>query len=261
MQNHRGRGQVTIAYLLMAAVAALLVVVLAVRQVTRATTTEVWTAKSSLKAGQKIEASHLTLARVARSAVPAGVITNPAAIMGRVLQTPVAQGAPLTMQEFASAGDKKWLSDAPEPGRSVMAIRVGRSIVPASSFRYNDRIDVYALDRTGQSTVVARDARFIGAMKGGASTGRSNNALADIVASASQSRPAPAGSVVALVMSLRQQDLGTIAAAEAAGQRLQFALQGVNEPPYVPVAARPVIEPPTIDLILGSNREKVNVIR
>lgn len=258
MQNHRGRGQVTIAYLLMAAVAALLVVVLAVRQVTRATTAEVWTAKAALKAGQKIEASHLTLARVSRSAVPAGVVTNPAAVLGRVLQTPVAQGAPLTMQEFAAAGEQKWLSDAPQPGRSVMAIHTGRAIVPASSFRYNDRIDIYAADRSGESVLIARDARYIGSMKSAADA-RPQNGLAEMVASAGPKRRPPG--VVALVLSLRQQDLAAVANAEATGRRMSFALQGVNEPPYVPVAAMPATEGPTVDLILGSTREKVNVIR
>jgi Flp pilus assembly protein CpaB len=258
VKNHRGRGQVTIAYLLMAAVAALLVVVLAVRQVTRATTTEVWTAKSALKAGQKIEAGHLTLARVARNAIPAGAITNPAAILGRVLQTPVAQGAPLTMQEFASQGQQKWLSDAPEPGRSVMAVRLAGAIVPTKSFRYNDRVDILAIDRSGESTIVARDARYIGAMNANPPA-KAQSGLAEMVASAGPKRQT--SGVIAMVLSLRQQDVETVAAAEGSGKRLQFALHGINEPPYVPVAAKPTTEGPTIDLILGSTREKVTVIR
>lgn len=243
----------------MAAVAALLVVVLAVRQVTRATTTEVWTAKSALKAGQKIDASHLMLTRVARNAVPAGVVRNPSAILGRVLQTPVAQGAPLTMQEFSAATEQKWLSDAPEPGRSVMAIRTAGAVVPAQSFRYNDRIDIFAIDRKGEPTVIARDARFLGSMKGAAAP-KPQSGLSEMVASAGPKR-SNGGGVVALVLSLRQADLSAVAAADGSRKRLAFALHGVNEPPYVPVAARPTTEGPTIDLILGSTREKVNVIR
>ena len=260
MQNRRGRGQVTIAYLLMAAVAALLVVVLAVRQVTRATTAEVWTAKTQLKAGQKVDASHLTLARIARKALPAGAITNASAIVGRVLSTPVAQGAPLTMQEFEPRGDHKWLSDIAEPGRSIMAVRTAGAIVPAKSFRNNDRLDIYAITGRGETKVVARDARFLGSMKAPAEQ-RPANALADMVASANPKRGSRGGGIVALVLSLRQQDLDAVASAQGTGSRLAFALHGVNEPPYVPVAALPPAEAPTVDLIMGKKREKVNVIQ
>lgn len=258
MQNRRRRGQVTIAYLLMAAVAALLVVVLAVRQITRATTTEVWTAKKPLIAGQKIEAAHLVSRRVARNEVPQGAITNMQTLVGRVLKVPVAQGAPLTAQEFQAAGPKVWLSDAPEPGRSVMAVRLGGAVVPVQSFRHNDRLDIYAVLKDGSTRIVARDARYLGSLKS-APAARSNNALADLVGSATSRRRGNGGGPVALVLSLRQQDLDAVAAAQ--NGRLAFALHGVNEPPYVPVAALPPAVEPTVDLIMGKTREKVNVIQ
>jgi hypothetical protein len=163
------------------------------------------------------------------------------------------------MQEFEPKGDQKFLSDIAEPGRSIMAIRTGGAIVPAKSFRNNDRLDIYAVSQRGETKVVARDARFLGSMKAPVEQ-RPTNALADMVASASPKR-GNGGGIVALVLSLRQQDLDAVASAQGSGSRLAFALHGVNEPPYVPVAALPPAEAPTVDLIMGKKREKVNVIQ
>lgn len=256
MRNRRGRGQVTIAYLLMAAVAALLVVVLAVRQITRASTTEVWTAKSALKAGQKIDASQLVVSRVAKNAVPAGAIKDPAAILGRVLQVPVAEGAPLRMQEFVTQGEQVWLSDAPPPGRVVMTIPVPR-IVPVKQFRKGDRIDLLMANRNGEATVVARDALYIGALQGKASAPAP--AANGLIPGLTGERRG-GGGVAAVVLAVREADVSALAAVQGQRRALTFALRGAKEPPYVPLPVVPT-ETPTVEVIMGSLRQTVDVSR
>ncbi len=239
----------------MAAVAALLVVVLAVRQITRASTTEVWTAKNALKAGQKIDASQLVRSRVPKNAVPANVIRDPAAVLGRVLQAPVAQGAPLTMQEFAAQGEQVWLSDAPAPGRVVMTIPIAGNIVPVSQFRRNDRLDLLVGNGT-ESVFIARDAHFIGSLQSKAQPQRGGGGLIPGLIGERRS----GGGTVAVVLAVREQDVNAIATAQGR-KRISFALHGRNEPPYVPAPAMPAVAGASVDLIMGAQRSKVEVNR
>jgi hypothetical protein len=244
----------------MAAIAALLVVVLAVRQVRRATTVEIWTAKQELKAGQKLEASLLERTRVAKSEVPAGVIRDAGAMIGKVLAMPVAQGAPLTMQEFETPAGKLWLSDAPKPGRAVMTVPLGGSSpLPVKTLRMNDRLDIIASNGKGDPEIVARDAHFIGALSSPRREATGGSMMNELLASSNR-KGGGGGGTSAIVISVRQQDVSSLAKAIGFA-RLSYAVLGRNEPPYVPALAIPKPAEVTVDLIQGGSREKVNVIR
>lgn len=267
MQNHRGRGNVSIPYLLTIGVAVLLTVLLAARQVTRATTARIVMARTALRAGERIEPSKLGFASVAKSAVPAGAVLDPAAIIGRVVQHPVAEGKPITATDFVAPGPVVWLSDAPPEGRVIVTVSVPGTLLPVQQLRTGDQLELLAVSPQGHSHVVGRDAYLIGSIMGKREPPR-NNTIESILP---QSERRPVTSVVGLVLAVRPEDASPIAQAQGVGERLTFVLHGRREilsghlldVPVPSSAARShegaPPSPAQVELITGAHREKVNL--
>jgi Flp pilus assembly protein CpaB len=262
--NDRGRGRISIPYILTIAVALLLVAALAARQMTRAYSTRVVVARDSIASGDRIDASKLTFADVAKGAVPAGALLDPAVIIGHVVQRPVAKGQAITATDFAAAiTPMKWLSDAPPEGRVVVTVSVPGTLLPVQQLRLGDQFELLGVSREGQSRVVGRDAYYLGAIK--ASRREPAHGPLDSLVQSTQA-PRPTG-VVGLVLAVRPEDVSPIAQAEAKGETIALALHGSREivsghllqisPPreHASVAAAPN----QVELITGAHREKVDL--
>ncbi|MBV8545366.1 MAG: hypothetical protein JO093_24525 [Acidobacteria bacterium] len=265
MQNYRGRGRISIPYLLTIGIAVLLTVVLAARQVTRSTSIRIVAARGAIRNGDKIDASRLGFATVPKSAVPPGAILDPAAIIGRVLQRPVAEGKAITTADFVPSGPVMWLADAPPEGRVVITVSVPGTLLPVQQLRAGDQMEVLAVTTQGHSHVIARDAYLLGSIMGKQAPPR-NNTLESITGRGEQHASV---SVVGLVLAVRPQDASPIAAAQGVGERLTFVLHGSREIQsgrlldVTPVShashdAAPKT-PDQVELISGSKREKVNL--
>lgn len=252
VRNHRGRGQVSIAYLVLLAVAILLVVVLVVRQVWRSSTVQVWVAKDSLKAGEKIDPSKLVMASVAKDSLPVGLATDPSALLGQTLQHPLEKGKPLTIADVTAPPAYTYLSDAPPEGRVVMTVR-GSSAMPLSQLRYGDRLELISAGADGKARVVGHSMVYLGAMVP-MRTAQPSGAFAAIQAATSR-RSAPGISVVVAVDPL---DVAPIAQAQAEGAQLSYVLHGRQEL----TSGRPVEiasheASGQVELIRGASRETV----
>lgn len=224
VRNHRGRGQVSIAYLALLAVAILLVVVLVVRQVWRSSTVQVWVAKDPLKAGEKLDPSKLVLASVAKDNLPAGFATDPSALIGKTVQRPLEKGKPLTIADVTAPPAYQYLSDAPPEGRVVMTVR-GSAAVPIAQFRYGDRLELIAAGADGRARVVGHSMVYLGAMVPMHAAPAQSGTFAAIAA-ATPRRSAPGMAVVVAVDPL---DVAPIAQAQAEGAVLTYVLHGRQE--------------------------------
>jgi Flp pilus assembly protein CpaB len=268
MQDYRRRGQVSIPYLLTFAVAALLAVVLAARQVNRALTTRVVMARDGIRAGERIDPSRLVFGNLSKGDIPAGSVLDPAAIAGRIVQRPVAAGHPLTAADFAApVRPVTWLADAPPPGHVVITVSVPGTLLPVQQLRDGDRLDLLAVSSKGQSHVVGRDAFLIGSILGRREP-RRNNSVESLVPSAERRAVT---SIVGLVLAVRPQDASPIAQAQGTGEQLSFVIHGRREvlsgrmldisTPPAASSARAVVarEPRQVELISGAHRQKVDL--
>lgn len=265
MQNHRGRGQVSIPYLLTIGVAVLLTVVLAARQVTRAGSARVVIANRALRAGDRIDSSILAFASVARSAVPIGAVLDPAAIIGHAVQRPVTEGKPITATDFvAPASPTIWLADSPPPGRVVVTVSVPGTLLPVQQLRVGDQFELLAVSKQGKSRIVARDAYLLGSIM--AKRQPPKNSVESLVPSRDVR---PVTSVVGVVLAVRPQDASPIIQSQGIGERISFVLHGKSEiisghlleiPTHLAASSHEIARVPAqVELISGSHREKVNV--
>lgn len=263
MQNYRGRGQVSIPYLLTIGVAVLLTVVLAARQVSRATYAKVVMAKRALRAGERIDPSILGFASVAKNAIPAGAVLDPGAILGRTVQRPVTEGKPITATDFvAPASPVVWLAEAPPPGRVVVTVSVPGNLLPVQQLRLGDQFEMLAV-KDGKSQIVARDAYLLGSIMG------KHQAAKNSVDSLMPTRERQSvTSLIGLVLAVRPQDAAPIAQAQATNERISFVLHGKREilsghlleiPTTVASTHEVVSTPAQVELISGKHREKVNI--
>jgi len=263
--NDRGRGRISIPYVLTIAVALLLVAALAARQVTRAYSTRVVVARDSIAAGDRIDASKLTFAEFAKGSVPPGALLDPAVVIGHVIQRPVSKGLPITAPDFTPAiTPTKWLSDAPPEGRVVVTVAVPGTLLPVQQLRLGDQLELLGVSREGQSKVVGRDAYFLGAIK--ATRREPAHGPLDSLVQATQA-PRPTG-VVGLVLAVRPEDVSLIAQSEAKGETIALALHGSREivsghllqisPSHEHTAAA-AAAPDQVELITGAHREKVDL--
>jgi Flp pilus assembly protein CpaB len=267
VQNYRGRGQISIPYLLTIGVAVLLTVVLAARQVTRTGSARVVAARRSIRAGEKIDASGLGFASIPKSAVPPGAVLDPAAIIGRVLQRPVTEGKAITATDFVPSTPVMWLSDTPPAGRVIITVSVPGTLLPVQQLRTGDQMELLAVTSAGHSHIVARDAYLIGSIMGKREPAKGNT-----IESLTGRRDGPtAVSVVGLVLAVRPEDASPVAQAQGVGERLTFVLHGrqeilsghlLNVPGsqarQTTQSATPA-PPPQVELISGSHRERINV--
>ena len=265
MQNYRGRGQVSIPYLLTIGVAVLLTVVLAARQVSRATYARVVMAKRALRAGDRIDASILGFASVDKAAIPPGAVLDPAALIGRTIQRPVTEGKPITATDFSPpATPTIWLAESPPPGRVVVTVSVPGTLLPVQQLRLGDQFELLAVSKEGKSRIIARDAYMLGSIMAKRQPPKNS------VDSLSPSRDVhPVSVVVGLVLAVRPQDASPIVQAQGIGENISFVLHGKREilsghlleiPTTVASTAHDVPKAaPQVELISGSHREKVNI--
>lgn len=264
MQNYRGRGQVSVPYLLTIGVAVLLTVVLAARQVSRATYARVVMAKRALRAGERIDASLLGFASVAKNAVPQGAVLDPASVIGRTVQRTVTEGQPITATDFvAPSAPVVWLAESPPPGRVVVTVSIPGTLLPVQQLRLGDQFEILSVSKEGRSRVVARDAYMLGSMM--ARHQPPKNTLESLMPSR-EARPVT--SVVGLVLAVRPQDASPLVQAQSIGERISFVLHGKREilsghlleiPTPAPPSNEVTRAPAQVELISGSHREKVNI--
>ena len=265
MQNYRGRGQVSIPYLLTIGVAVLLTVVLAARQVSRTSSSRVVMARRALRVGERLDASVLGFASVAKGTVPTGAVLDPTAVIGRIIQRPVAEGAPISATDFVQpSAPMVWLADAPPPGRVVVTVAVPGTLLPVQQLRTGDQFEVLAVSKEGRSRIVARDAYLLGSIMGKREAPRNS---ADALAPSRDRRSI--SSVVGLVLAVRPQDASPIIQSQGVGERISFVLHGRREilsgqlleipTPVVAKEQEGPKAPPQVELISGSHREKVNI--
>lgn len=224
VKNHRGRGQVSIAYLALLAAAVLIVVVLVVRQVWRSTTTEVWVTRDGIRAGEVIDASKLVLANVSKTSVPPNAIGDAPALIGKTAQKNVEKGAPVTAADIAEKAPFTFLSDAPPEGKVVITVRATGLAAPASQLRYGDRLELVAVGRAGPR-VVGHDMFLLGVMSPLART-ENRGGISAMVNATLNRRPTP---VAQFLVAVDPGDVMSISKALAEGAALTYVVHGRQE--------------------------------
>ncbi|MGH9421594.1 MAG: SAF domain-containing protein, partial [Thermoanaerobaculia bacterium] len=221
MYNDRGRGRISIPYVLTIAVALLLVAALAARQLTRANAIRVIAARDSIQSGERIDVSKLAVVDLPKGSVPTGAVIDATAIMGRVIQRTVTKGQPITAADFAApVTPTKWLSDSPPAGRVVVTVAVPGTLLPVQQLRLGDQLELLGVSHDGKSKVVGRDAYYLGAIQA-ARHETARGPLEGLVQSTQRDRR-PTG-VVGLVLAVRPEDVTPIAQAEAKGDSIALA--------------------------------------
>ncbi len=112
-----------------------------------------------LPAGTSLTAADVSASRVPSATVPAGVLADPSAVLGRLLSGPVRAGELLTDVRLAGAA---LLRDAPV-GQVAVPVRLADA-ASAALLHAGDRIDVLAAATTGGqpgAAVVALDAEVL----------------------------------------------------------------------------------------------------
>ena len=112
-------------------------------------------AKSQLPGGTVVSASDLVLDRVAASDVPAGVLTDPLALVGKTLAAPVAENQMMTPLIATAA------RTSVSPGHVIAPLRLADTAL-TTLLRPGDVVDVIAADpQAEQAAVVAAGARVV----------------------------------------------------------------------------------------------------
>lgn len=255
VRNHRGRGQVSILYLALLAVATLLVVVLAVRQVWRSSTLQAWVVKEDVKAGETIDSSKLMLGSISKDTSPLGLVTDPGMLLGRKAQHPIAKGAPITVGDITPPAAFTVLADAPPEGRVVMTVSGSAMSVPVGQLQYGDRLEMLASDREGRTRVVGHRLIFLASMQ---ARSEPQKGLSSLLASASAMPRRGTSTGVSLVVAVDPADVAGISQAMASGSMLTYVLHGRQEitsgHPVEIASHEPSGE---VELIVGATRETV----
>lgn len=253
VRNHRGRGQVSIAYLALLAVAIVLVIVLAVRQVWRSGT-KAWVVKDNLKAGERIDATKLVRGSVSGDVVPGSIVTDPAVLIGKTLQRPLEKGAPVTVADITPTPAYKFLSDAPPEGKVVMTVPGNGLGVPLAQLRYGDRLELIASSgEQGRTRVVGHGMIYLGAMMMG---GSKDNSLSGQVAAAVGKKKSGGG--LAVIVAVDPADVTLITKAEAERNLLTYVLHGRQEITNGrPVEIASHESSGQVELIVGASRSVV----
>jgi Flp pilus assembly protein CpaB len=136
--------------------------------------TMVLTAAHDLGAGVVVRAGDLTSTPFAPGSVPTGVLTGPAAAMGRTTSVPVREGEALTESRLLTSGFLHGY-----PGLVAVPVRIGDPGA-VRLLRAGDRVDLLAADPQGHSAarVVGRDVPVLAIPRPGEeSPGLTNGAL------------------------------------------------------------------------------------
>ena len=115
-------------------------------------TAQVWTASRDLPAGRVLVHDDLRRTSYAPGSVPAGVVDDPSAVVGRTLAAPLRRGAPLTDLSVVS----RPLTSA-YPGRVATPVRLADGGV-VDLLRVGDQVDHVAADPQGRAA--ARTVAF-----------------------------------------------------------------------------------------------------
>lgn len=129
-------------------------------------------ATSRLAGGATVTSSAVEVARVPEAAVPREALTDPAAVIGKTVLGPVAEGTVLTALDVVSAS-------ATAAGRVVAPLRLADADV-AALVRAGDSVDVLAAEpEAGAAVVVARGVRVLTVPEPADSSGLSAGPAAD----------------------------------------------------------------------------------
>jgi pilus assembly protein CpaB len=121
-----------------------------------APTTTVLAAAHDLTAGRALRLDDLRTLELPPAAVPAGALRPGAAILGRVVATPVRRGEPLTDVRLVGAA---LLAALPTPGQVATPVRIADPAAVAL-LHPGDRVDVLAATER-EAVVVAADALVV----------------------------------------------------------------------------------------------------
>jgi pilus assembly protein CpaB len=140
----------------LAAAVAVLLGVQAARPVP-APTVSVWAAARALQGGALLGETSLTTLEVPPELVPEGAVTDPAAVLGRPLASPVARGEVLTSVRVVGPD----LAQA-YPGSTAVPVRFADAEV-VELLRPGDRVDVVAAPQDGRApaAVVVSDVPVV----------------------------------------------------------------------------------------------------
>lgn len=109
-----------------------------------------------LTGGAKVAPGDVAVRQVPVRALPHGAVSDPAAVTGRTLVAPVAEGAMLTKLDVLTT------STMAGPGKVIAPVRIADSAV-IKLLRIGDRVDVLAADpESGKpATMIAKRARVV----------------------------------------------------------------------------------------------------
>ncbi len=248
-------------------VAAILLVVLAVRQIQRLSADgKIWVASAGLGSGSLIEETDLRLA-AARGGLPQDVLRERGQIQGRQLTRRKQEGAPFTDADFAETAEQTAeqgpspgiAADIPE-GRVLMPLSISPSLFPSSLLRRGDRIDIIATDRQGDTELVVRDGFLMGQNRHERTRPAQQQARRgpfgiDMTSSAERTKPPP----LYLYLGVHPEDAVSLSRAQGASATLKIVMHSRDDVQAGRVSDLGADKQQTVELIRGSDREIVPV--
>lgn len=145
--------------LTLAGLAGVLALVLAARWL-RAQTADLMplvVAAADIPLGTPLEATMLSTIAWPPHAWPEGAVTNPGALVGRVVRTPLAKNEPVLEPKLAALGSRGGLSAAITPGKRALTVKVNEVIGVAGFAMPGSLVDVLVHTQT-EADRQARDA-------------------------------------------------------------------------------------------------------
>ncbi len=244
------------------ALAILLVMVLACRQIYRLSATPMWVAAANLAPGTRLGPQHLEVVYERTKTLPPGALLDKAALEGKLLYPAKAAGSPFFAADFTpppSAPPTPIAAIIPA-GRVLVTVKMTQVSVPYTQLRGGDRLEVIAAGGRGETPtahVVARDAYLIGTMApaSAAPSPAKKDLLGVDLTPPTRQKKGGEGSV-SLILALHPRDVLPVATAQAREASLAFVLHGHTE-----VKSGELLQLPgarAVELIAGGHREQVS---
>ena len=250
--------------MIVGAIAAILLLVLAVRQLTRFTSGErVWVASAGLVPGALVSETDMRLVSARGAQLPAGVIRDRGQIQGRQLTRRKQEGAAFTAADFQAAQQQRavpaGLADTIPEGRVLMPLQISPSLFPSSRLRRGDRIDIVATAKGESPELVVRDGFLMGQNR--SDTVRAPQAdrrgpFGMELASASRPKKAPP---LYMYLALHPEDALSLSRAQGAGAALRLIMHSREDVRAGRVADLGADKQQTVEVILGRDRETVPI--
>ncbi|MFH1035587.1 MAG: Flp pilus assembly protein CpaB [Pseudomonadota bacterium] len=230
---------------------------------TKVATSPILVAAANLPAGQRLEASHLTLQRWPAGTLPAGHLAQISQAQGRVIRGPLVKGEVLLAGKLLPEGLAGGLSAVVPEGYRAMTVHVDEVIGVGGFLQPADRVDVLVTVSRGPfqdnpaTRLVLQDVPVLAVGEKAQDEGEGSKIKRQkVTVVALQLKPeqgerlALAASEGKILLALRNQgdhqDHGT------SGVRLTSLVPPVQAAPQPPPP--PKKEPPTIEVIKGVNR-------